>query len=285
MPHVIDKEAFQVSQFSGPLSYGPFPMVSSLPPFRMPSVAVKQVPSSLLRAAPNPMASSPHVKVAEVSTPVVCGPIPSLEKVAWRHKLHGHAKFQGIPLAIENKKGETRSGVDSEGHKWHAKMPVPYGFIIGTEAKDGDEVDIFLGSNKDAPEAYVIHQHHADGKGFDEDKVMLGFNSKEEAVQTYLKQKPEKFLGSVSTVPVEKLKALLAAHKTLEKISAQGYGTTITHVSSPAAVLRRAQSVGQGKITAGPGPSISMQVRPVNMGKGSPTGPVLPGAGKSTLGV
>lgn len=71
----------------------------------------------------------------------------------------------------------------------------------------------------------------------------------------------------------------------LLKGASEGFGTTITHVSSPARVLNQTQSVGRGAIRAAPGPSIAAYSKPVQMGKGSPVGPNLPGAQKSSSGI
>lgn len=137
------------------------------------------------------------------------------------HKLQGHTEVQGIPIAIENRKGSVRKGTDADGHEWQTKMKVPYGFITGTKGKDGEEVDAFVGPDKEAPKAYVVHQHKADGTGFDEDKIMIGFKDKETAKKTYLQHYDDpKFLGPISTVPVEELKEKIESKEKLVKISA-----------------------------------------------------------------
>lgn len=135
-------------------------------------------------------------------------------------KLQGHMKHQDIPIAIENRKGSVRSGVDKDGKPWHTEMKHPYGYIKGTTGKDGEEVDCYVGPVKDAPNAYVVHQRKEDGKGHDEDKVMLGFSSEKDAREAYLKHYNDpKFLGPVDEVPVERLKELIKSRKKLEKIS------------------------------------------------------------------
>lgn len=136
------------------------------------------------------------------------------------HKLHGHTQFQGLPIAIENRKGSVRSGVDKDGKPWRTVMKHPYGYIKGTKGADGDEVDVFVGPMKDGHHAYVVHQNKEDGKTYDEDKVMLGFRSSDHARTEYLKHyNNPKFLGPVHAVPVEKLKDLIASGKKLTKIS------------------------------------------------------------------
>lgn len=135
-------------------------------------------------------------------------------------ELQDHTEHQGLPIAIENRKGSVRKGVDKDGKPWRTEMKHPYGYIKGTKGKDGDEVDCYVGPVEDAPVAYVVHQHKADGKGHDEDKVMLGFASEEDAEKAYLKHYDDpKFLGPISAVPIEKLKALISEGKKLVKIS------------------------------------------------------------------
>ena len=136
------------------------------------------------------------------------------------HKLQGHLVHQGIPIAIENRKGSVRSGVDKDGKPWRTKMVHPYGYIKGTHGADGEEVDAYVGPDKKAPTAYVVHQHKDTGKGYDEDKVLLGFSSKKDAIEGYLKHyNSPKFLGPVKSVPLERLKEIIAKKERLVKIS------------------------------------------------------------------
>ena len=137
-----------------------------------------------------------------------------------KFKLHGHATFQGLPIAIENRVGSVRKGVDKDGKPWRTVMKNPYGYIVGSKGADGEGVDVFLGPDKKAPDAHVVHQHKATGKGYDEDKVLLGFKDQLAAIKAYLAHyDSKKFLGPVKTVPIEKLKELLASGKRLVKIS------------------------------------------------------------------
>ena len=136
------------------------------------------------------------------------------------YKLHGHMTHQGLGIAIENRKGSVRSGVDKDGKPWRTEMKHPYGYIKGTKGADGDEVDAYVGPKKDSTHAYVVHQHKADGTGYDEDKVMLGFGSLRAAKSGYLKHyNSPKFLGPIKEVPMERLKELLGSGKKLVKIS------------------------------------------------------------------
>ena len=150
------------------------------------------------------------------------------------YKLQGHTEVQGIPIAIENRKGSVRKGVDSDGNKWRTKMHYPYGYIKGTKGADNEEIDAYVGPDKSAPRAYVVHQHNDTGKGYDEDKVMLGFRRKTDARKAFLAHYDSpKFLGPISTVPVTRLKEMVDSDKKLTKISAV---SPWTYLAGPAAV-------------------------------------------------
>jgi deoxyxylulose-5-phosphate synthase len=108
----------------------------------------------------------------------------------------------------------------------------PYGYIKGTRGADGEEVDAYVGSKKDAPHAFVVHQHKHDGKGYDEDKVMLGFKDEKAAREAYLKHYDDpKFLGPISKVHIERLRELIASKKKLVKISAVTQSSLLDELS------------------------------------------------------
>ena len=136
-------------------------------------------------------------------------------------KLRGHTVVSGIPIAIEKRIGDIRSGVGADGVKWKTRLSMAYGYIKGSKGADGEDIDCYVGPHKDAPNAYVVHQRKSDGTGYDEDKVILGLRNKEEATKGYLAHyNSDKFLGPVKEVPVERLKEMLSTGKKLEKISA-----------------------------------------------------------------
>ncbi len=119
---------------------------------------------------------------------------------------------QGLPIAVEFKAGTNREGVNKKtGVKWTRKMYADYGeiFALGTEGTDGDPVDVYVGPDRDAPNAYVIDQLvvFGDRKGeFDEQKVMLGCQTADEAKELYLKHMPSAaFFGGMKTIPVRDL--------------------------------------------------------------------------------
>jgi hypothetical protein len=123
------------------------------------------------------------------------------------HKLQGRAKIQGMDVSIENKKGSTRSGTDKDGHEWHTHMNYDYGYIRGTVGKDKDHVDAYIGPNPESETVFIVHQNDPTTGAYDEDKVMLGFDTLEEAKSAYLSQYDRPgFLGSIGAMDIETFK-------------------------------------------------------------------------------
>lgn len=114
----------------------------------------------------------------------------------------GFIDFQGLLIDVENKKGSVRTGTDPDGHPWSTEMFSHYGEIRGTEGSDGDLLDAYVGDNHDSGIVVVIHQHNPWDGQYDEDKVMLGYDSIEEAIGAYKKQydKPGYFKADQFTV-------------------------------------------------------------------------------------
>ena len=159
--------------------------------------------------------------VDDIETGDVTRIMPRLRQI---HKLgytlQGHKDFQGLRIAIENRRGSVRKGTDSDGNEWRTKMKHPYGYIVGTRGADGEPVDTYVGPKEDAPAAFVVHQHKDTGKGYDEDKVMLGFRNKREAKEAYLEHYDDpKFLGPISRVSMDRFRQLVASKRQLVKIS------------------------------------------------------------------
>lgn len=100
----------------------------------------------------------------------------------------GHVTIGEFDITIENPAGSVRKGVDADGKEWSNTMANTYGYIKGTEGVDGDHIDVFLHSDMDqwnGRKVFVVDQTNRDGY-FDEHKVMLGFNDKDEAMTAYL---------------------------------------------------------------------------------------------------
>jgi len=123
------------------------------------------------------------------------------------HPLQGREKIHGMDISIENKKGSYREGKDKDGHKWKVKMHHSYGYIRGMIGKDKEHVDCYLGPNKESEKVFIIHQNDPTTGKYDEDKVMLAFDSAEQAKAAYLKQYDRSgFFGSMDETTVDKFK-------------------------------------------------------------------------------
>lgn len=125
-------------------------------------------------------------KIAKAEAEVNTEPTPAQAEAGNYKK--GHVTIGEFDITIENPAGSTRKGVDADGKEWSTTMANTYGYIKGTEGVDGDHIDVFLSNDIDGwngRKAFVVDQTNTDGS-FDEHKVMLGFNDKDEAMKAYL---------------------------------------------------------------------------------------------------
>jgi hypothetical protein len=128
-------------------------------------------------------------------------------------KLHKRIKYQGLDISVENRAGSVRTGNDPHWGPWRTKMLYDYGYVKGSKGMDGGGVDCFVGPNPAARMAYVIHiRKLPDFKKYDEDKVMLGFNSAKAAKQAFMKHynKPD-FYGGMDVLPMKEFKSKVLA--------------------------------------------------------------------------
>lgn len=115
--------------------------------------------------------------------------------------------WNGLTISIENDANSYRSGIDSNGKEWKTKIYYDYGYINGTMAKDGDQIDVFIGPNEKSELIFVINQIKQNNGNFDEYKVMLGFDTKDEAIAGYLKNYEKGWkVGEVIGMSLDKFK-------------------------------------------------------------------------------
>lgn len=103
----------------------------------------------------------------------------------------GRFWWRGLEIVLETPKGVRRRP------EW-PPMGAHYGYIrrmysprggetVTTEpSKDGDHIDVFVGPDPDSEVVYCIDQTKANGRTFDEHKVMIGFRTEEQARDAYL---------------------------------------------------------------------------------------------------
>jgi hypothetical protein len=115
--------------------------------------------------------------------------------------------WNGLLISIENAKGSVRKWETSTDNG-STKMAYDYGYIRRTQGNDGDHIDCYINTqNKQCDTAYIVHQNDPITGKYDEDKVMLGFNSSAEAKAAYLKHyNSPKFFGSIAEMPLEAFK-------------------------------------------------------------------------------
>ena len=128
------------------------------------------------------------------------------QKEAGNYKM-GHIKINGFDITIENPKGSIRSGIDNNGIPWEVQMNNHYGSFRRTEGKDGDQIDVFIGDSPISGKIFIVDQVDENGN-FDEHKVMMGFDSIEEAQQAYLSNYSPGWngLGNITEVSQQEFK-------------------------------------------------------------------------------
>lgn len=139
------------------------------------------------------------------------GPPP--ERNRRDHPYQGTVEIPGLPtILVENARGSTRSGVGLDGKPWSTTMEDHYGEFEGTRGMDGDPVDVFVVHDGDveATTAYVVHQKVPGTQRPDEDKVVVGASSAEEAERVFRRNYDKGgFFHGITPWPVEELAAYL----------------------------------------------------------------------------
>lgn len=124
--------------------------------------------------------AEPAHRVPSSSHPVELGPPPARARKRFPHQ--GTIDFQGLRILVENRAGSYRTGTD------------------------GDGLDAYVGPNADSPLVVVVHQQDPETKAFDEDKVMLGFDTVADALALYRKQYDRPgFYGGHEAMPIGRL--------------------------------------------------------------------------------
>lgn len=160
------------------------------------------------------------------------------QKEAGNYK-KAHVSVAGMDITIENPKGSVRRGTDLDGKTWEATLPATYGYVKGTEARDGDHVDVYVGDQPTSPKVFVIDQVNPDTMAYDEPKAMLGFNSREEALATYEQAftdgRGAERVGAVTEMNTVGFKHWLKNGDTTEPLSYTGTPQPVETPSAPAA--------------------------------------------------
>lgn len=125
--------------------------------------------------------------------------------------------FAGLSIAVENKAGTYRYWHDTDGNEsGRTLMRHDYGYIEGVKGADKEELDCYLGPDESAKDVHIVHQSKRPGyKAYDEDKLMIGWHSADEARQAfaYHRDDGEASIMSMSSIPMDRFKAKLARRK------------------------------------------------------------------------
>ena len=115
---------------------------------------------------------------------------------------------QGLNITIENPKGSERSGTDGSGRQWSVTMPAHYGYVKGSTASDGEQVDITVGPDAaTAGAVYVVDQINQKDGSYDEAKALFGFSSEQAALDTYRASFEDGWkVGPVTAMSVDEFK-------------------------------------------------------------------------------
>lgn len=133
-----------------------------------------------------------------------------------KHKLAYRTTFCGLPISVENRAGSNRHWYDPEADEHGTtKQLYPYGYVRGTLGLDGDEVDVYLGPDKDSEKVFVITQlKRFEFEEIDEQKIMLGFSNADEAKTAYLQHfNSARFFGNMKELTMDEFKKELAKKK------------------------------------------------------------------------
>ena len=127
----------------------------------------------------------------------------------------------GLPIAIESPKGTLRKGADEDGQRWSCVMPADYGYIRRAPSAEGEQewMDCFVGDNRTSEcPAHVIDGYTPVGM-FDEHKVMLGFDSPQDALRCFHEAYNDgRRAGSVTTMSHDELREWLASGEVMRPL-------------------------------------------------------------------
>jgi bacterioferritin len=139
---------------------------------------------------------------------------PPLLKAA--RTLHGSIDFNGLQCSIETGRSRVRAWHDPHnGTGGMTLMRLPYGYVKGTMGVDGDQYDVFIGTDRTAPKVFIVTTMAPPSfDEVDEQKAFLGLPTAEEARRIFdAAYDDPKFFGSMTEMPFEEFKAQVLSTK------------------------------------------------------------------------
>ncbi|WP_234623645.1 PLxRFG domain-containing protein [Acinetobacter guillouiae] len=134
-------------------------------------------------------------------------PEPTQAQIEAGNYKKGHIKVQGLDISIENPKGSERRGTDPNGKEWAHTMSDHYGYIKRTVGADSEQIDTYIGKNPESDQVFIVDQIDQETGNFDEHKVMLGFDSQDNATKAYQSNFDKGWkVGQIRSMTVEQFK-------------------------------------------------------------------------------
>ena len=208
-----------------------------------------QAAHQALPAGPSPAASQLDQAANEAATsPLNDLPEPSEAMEKAGNYRHGHLRYSGLDISIENPRGSKRSGVDPNGKPWQIEMSAHYGYLKRSEGADGEQVNVYLASEREDTPAFVVDQVDPKTGRFDEHKAVLGAASLGEAEQLYDAHFSDGSgatrRAAVTELPMEGFKAWLKEGNTKKPIAGQKLGPVTASQEARARQLPRGTVIG-----------------------------------------
>ena len=174
---------------------------------RIAQAKAKKAAPALEQPETTPVDEAAH---AAATSPKNDLPDPSEAQKESGNYTKGHVKLHGLDISIENPKGSTRSGKRPDGSTWSHQMGDHYGYIRRSTGADGEQVDVYVGPKPDSAKVFVIDQLNQKTGGFDEAKVMMGYDNQLQAVIAYRKNFDKSWkVGPVTAMTVDEFKTWL----------------------------------------------------------------------------
>lgn len=130
----------------------------------------------------NPIDQAAHAAATSIQNDL---PEPTQAQIEAGNYKKGHIKVHGLDIAVENPRGSERRGTDPNGKVWAHTMSDHYGYLKLTIGADNENIDTYVGQNPESNQVFIVDQIEQQSGGFDEHKVMLGFDSQEDAIKAY----------------------------------------------------------------------------------------------------
>lgn len=157
-------------------------------------------------------------------------PEPTQAQIEAGNYKKGHIKVHGLDIAIENPRGSERRGTDPDGNEWSHNMSDHYGYIKRTTGADQEHIDTYVGKNPESENVFIVDQIDQGSGGFDEHKVMLGFDSQEEAITAYKSNFDKGWkVGPVTQMSKDQFKDWLKNSDTSKPVAESGQKTEPQH--------------------------------------------------------